>query len=234
MDFWGDVWSFLTGVGTLALAAATFAVILQGKRDAAEAERQHRDRLKPICVLTPYDGVDPWNQRGKLIGTISPKPENPSIGFIAISCFLQNVGTGPALKLRIRFRFLDMAGWSTEPWELAPLGAGETRGRENYPLYIPIQIRDQFNVSDFASFNGKPWEIWLEYRDVFGTEFQSVHSKILFNPNPTSWGWTTPTANEQPKAIMPPIPWFSYHEGALSVEAKSWRHLLRWRRRKSK
>jgi hypothetical protein len=210
MGFWANLWSFLIGVGTLALAVATYAIIRQGKGQALDAERQHRDRLKPICLLKPYDGIDPRSRRRDLIATVESTLENRFAGQVEIRCVLQNVGMGPALHLRIKFWFL---GKFSEPWDLAPLGAGETRGDQAAPLCFPLQSHERLNETDFAHLTEEPWDIWLEYTDVFGTEFHSIHKRIWFNQDPASWGWTTPVAGEQPKAIQPPIPWFSYHEG---------------------
>lgn len=176
MHHWSDVWSFLTAIGTVGMTVATYAIIRQGKHQREDARQQHRDRFKPICILMPYNGVDPWNKRCQLIEKIDPSLDNPSFGTLAIKCVLRNVGTGPALKLRIKFRFPDMKGWTTEPWELSPLGAGESRGGENTPLLVPVRIDDQFTGFSFASMDfytvtGKLWEIWLEYEDVFGRRF---------------------------------------------------------------
>jgi len=105
-----------------------------------------------------------------------------------------------------------MNGWATEPWELSPLGAGEIRGGESAPLLVPIRLQDDFNATDFSQVTGKPWEIWLEYQDVFGRRFQSIHSKAPVDVNPATFGWTTPSPAEQPKAIMRAIPWLTYRE----------------------
>jgi hypothetical protein len=108
MDFWADFWSCLTGIGTLALATATFAVIIQGRQQRADTERQHRDRVKPICLLAPAGGVDPWMGRAALIEPKGPSAENPLFGTIIIHCELRNVGLGPAVNLRLSIRFQDM------------------------------------------------------------------------------------------------------------------------------
>ncbi len=212
MNSWADLWNALTGIGTLALAIATFCVIRQGQQQRKDVERQHRDRLKPICCLTPYNNVDPWAGRGELIKSIDPSPEAPSFGRVVVNCMLQNIGTGPALKLKLRFRFLDMNGWMTEPWELSPLGAGAFYGSQTDPLVIPIRLHEKFNITDFQSITGKPWEILLDYEDVFGKKFQTVHCKMLFNPDPATFEWTTPPPGQEPKAIMRPIPWLTYIE----------------------
>jgi hypothetical protein len=219
---WADAWVMLTAVGTIALAIATFRVIQQGqqlRKDAEQqredTERQHRDRFKPVCLLAPYGGVDAWNRRGALLEAMPPDPENPSCGTVAIRCVLRNAGAGPALKLRLKFRFLDMNGWTSDPWELSPLGAGETCGSEAAPLLVPFPIHERFNQTDFAILTGKPWEIWLEYEDIFGRKFQSIHRKAPFDTDPAKFTWTTAGTDQQPKAIMPPIPWLAYTEGPI-------------------
>jgi hypothetical protein len=208
MDFWANLWSFLTAFGTIAMAVTTVVIICQGNR-------QHRDRFKPACVLMPYNGVDPLNNRGQLIEKIDPSPDNPYFGTLAIKCVLRNVGTGPALNLRIKFRFLDMNGWTTEPWELSPLGAGESRGGENSPLLVPIRIGQQptgfcMVPSDFYEVTGKVWEIWLEYEDIFEQRFCAVHHKrpVQENSRPIS-------KSKDGQYYAQPQPWVTFTKSRL-------------------
>ncbi len=100
---WVDAWVMLTVVGSIALAVATFRVILQGRQLRKASERQHRNRFKPICLLAPQGGVDACNWGGEFLEAISPAPDNPSCGTVAIRCVLRNVGTGPPLKLRLNY-----------------------------------------------------------------------------------------------------------------------------------
>ena len=212
---WADAWVLLMAVGTIALAIATFRIIQQGRQLREDAERQHRDRFKPICLLAPCGGVDAWNKRGELLEAIPPASDNPSCGTVAIRCLLRNVGAGPALKLRLRFRFSDMGGWTSEPWELSPLGAGETSGSEAAPLLVPFSIHEHFNQTDFAMLTGKPWEIWLEYEDVFGKPFHSVHRKAPVDTDLSTATWMAKSSNQQPLTSLRPIPWFTYTEGRM-------------------
>jgi hypothetical protein len=212
MDFWADLWSCLTGLGTLALAATTFAIIVQGRQQRADAERQHRDRLKPICLLAPPQGVDPWAGRAKLVETIAPTPETPGFGTVIIHCVLRNIGLGPALNLRISIRFQDMGDWTTDPWELSPLGAGENRGGDGTPLIVPIRLDERFNQSDFAQLTGRPWEILLDYENVFGAKLLSVHRKSLFSSDPSTITWSEAEPTMQPKATLLALSWFRFDE----------------------
>ena len=155
-----------------------------------------------------------------MIRAVPPSADTPSFGIVEIHCVLRNIGVGSALSVRLWFRFVDMQGWSTEPWELAPLAAGVSYGEITKPLLVPFQIQDRFNATDFAQLEGKPWEIWLEYQDIFGSSFQMVHSRMLFDPDPSSWTWTKSDSDAQPKALMRPIPWLTYREGPSSTRSR--------------
>lgn len=211
---WLETWEALTGIGTLALAGATVAIICETRRQAETGERQHRERFKPICMLAPYDGVDPWVGRQALIETKPSTPENPGFGTVAIHCALRNVGSGPALNLRVSFRSLARSGWRSDPWELSPLGAGESRGGVDFPLLMPLRLHERFNDADVQALPGELWELWLEYEDVFGQPFHSIHRKALFDPAPSTFTWTDPTPGQAPRATMRPIPWLAYSAGA--------------------
>jgi hypothetical protein len=219
MDFWTNLWSFATAVGTIALAAATYAIIRQGKTLREDAknqrqdlERQHQERSKPVCVLMPWNGIDPFTMRNTLLDVVGVDPSNSSIGLLGINCFLRNVGVGPALKLKIRLGSPVVARYPGDEWEYAPLAAGESRGEEDKPLYLPLKFGDSFNQTDFVMVTGTPWEIVLCYEDVFGNKFRSVHSKSSFDMRPETFTWTNPPVGGQPKAIMRAIPWLTYVE----------------------
>lgn len=215
MNFWTDVWNALTGIGTLTLAGVTFCVIRQGQRQREDIERQHRDRFKPICLLAPYDGVDSWNRRGDLLEVALPAPDNPSCGTVAIRCVLGNVGAGPALKLRLKFRFPNREGWTTNAWELSPLAAKESIGNTDAPLRVPIKLQPAFTATDLSTITGDLWEIWLEYEDVFGKPFHSIHRKAPVDTDLSTATWTTAGPDQQPRASLRPIPWFTYNEGPM-------------------
>jgi hypothetical protein len=203
MNFWADLssflprwttlWSFGTTAGTIAMAVMTYRVVRQG-------EKQHRDRFRPICSLMPYSGVDPLNKRGDLLEAVAPLPDNQAFGALKVKCRLQNVGPGPARKLRIKFRFPHRS-WETEPWELAPLQAGEGRGGPDSPLVVPFQIPRSFGATNLQMLPGEVWEIRLEYEDVFGKRFCSTHHKMP---------WPLEELKKRDAMSGPPQPWVTF------------------------
>ena len=212
MSHWSDPWNALTAIGTTALAIATFLVIWQGHRQSKQTERQHQDRFKPICLLAPHNSVDWWDKRGKLIELVPPPPGGQLFSTVIVRCMMRNVGVGPALNLLAKLHF-PKEKWTSEPWELSPLGAGQSYGSAGEPpLAIPILFPAGLHNVDSTMLENYSWEIWLEYEDVFGRKFRSIHSKARFDTDPSTFTSTKAGPGQQSKLIMQPIPWFTYIE----------------------
>jgi len=210
---WADAWVLLTAVGTIALAIATFRVIQQGRQLRGDTKRQHRDRFKPICMLMPPGAVDNILGRGNFLELTAPQQEHQNHGKIVMRATLQNTGSGPALNLRLRLRTRSDAGKSLWPVELSPLAAGQMRHDANDPLtlFVPVYQppRDKpmdgaIALSAFNSLDENTTAIILEYQDVFGRYFHSVHSRVPFDPSDLA-------KNDGTAARR--IPWFTFHEG---------------------
>lgn len=127
-------------------------------------------------------------------------------GIVVLRYAIRNVGTGPALNLRIWLEFpQDRPGVNTDPWPLAPLAAGETRGGEDSPLRIPVRLNDPPNPNPPCPYDppkqprplGKPdfenegnfkiaigqlQKIWLKYEDSFGRIFYAAHDMNRLQP----------------------------------------------------
>jgi hypothetical protein len=210
----GDIifnWNAWTAVGTMSMAVATFIVILQGRQNRKDDVQRHQDSFKPICLLTPYDGVDPRHRRDTLLAISDEPSSNPGFGIVEIRCALRNIGSGPALNVRIMFRFLDMDGYLVDPWELSPLRPGECRGGEKEPLRIPIQFVPRFNQTDFSQIAGKLWEIIVVYEDIFGNHFYSVHQK-----RPLQLEKLHAAATGSIEFVAPSQPWVTFGKGKFA------------------
>ena len=212
-----DAWVMLTAVGTIGLAIATFRVIQQNQqlrkdaeRTRRDTERQHRDQFKPICALIPLNGIVPA-ERGKLLELIGKEITHQNHGFIHLRCSLRNTGSGPALNLRVSIRYIFDSGLSIPAIELSPLGAGEVRGQSfgaadlGCRLEWPVPLTDGgLNENTFLGLQKGGFEFILNYTDVFGQNFQSVHRVAPFVHDPAA-----------------PILWFTYHEGPLPCALNS-------------
>lgn len=211
MSIWPDFWSAATTFGTIAMAVTTVCTIKQGKKIIKNTERQHQDGLKPICGLVPYDHIDPLTERGNLIECIDDIIDD--IGRLKVYCALKNIGSGPALNIRFRFEFTD--GLKTEPWALSPLEAGASYGSPDEPLVLPIRIHLKFDKTEFQAIPGKGWVIVLDYEDVFGNKFQTVHSKQTFQRDYNRQSFVPESSGQADWGIKVHedfIPWMSYRE----------------------
>jgi hypothetical protein len=200
-----DVWEAMTALGTVLMAVATFIVVLQGRRLRKNDDQHHQTQFRPICVLTPFDGVDPRHWRDELLAILNSPIQG--FGIIEINCLLRNIGSGPAINVAVLFRFQDMAGYTTDPWELSPLAVGECRGGKDDPLHVPVQFRTHFNTADFAQVPGKAWELILVYDDIFGNSFYSLHRK---RPLQLDQSYREADASE---IVAPTQPWVTLGKG---------------------
>jgi len=168
-------WEALTAIGTFAMAVGTLAMVITTVIVIFQNKRHHQDTFKPACVLVLNGGVD-RNTRGNAL-QLQRNFTAPDICFF-VQCSMKNVGTGPALNLRLGVRFPDKAGyliWS----ELPPLGANR---RSKSPLMIPVVFGGKFNETDYKQAPGGLWELWLFYEDVFGNVFHTKHAKDPHQP----------------------------------------------------
>lgn len=186
-------WNAIIAIFTAAAAVATaFMAVFTGIaikngqrqfRDAqAASEAHHRDTFRPVVVLSPFEGVEP-EDRANVIQFDSAVGSDER-RFVRVSGFLRNVGVGPALNVRLLFRAMGKAGYGFA-LALTPIGAGEKYdlgSREVGPMATrgiryPVRLTAGFNAADIAIASGSGWEIVLEYEDVFGNTFHTIHRK---------------------------------------------------------
>lgn len=170
---WATFWDAFTAVGTVAMAITTALIIRQNRR-------QHQDAFRPVCVLVPDAGLEQF-ARAKIVHH-DEEPDKATQQY-RIECGVKNVGGGPALHLRLFIRFpMTSVSKVVEPTlELPPLAAGQQLAS---PIRLPVRLHDGFNSSDFQFAADMAWELWLEYQDMFGQVFYTLHSKEPLGP----WG----------------------------------------------
>lgn len=144
-------------------------------RDARQqSEQHHQDSLRPVLVLAPRAGIDQLD-RSNLLWSVPVKLQE-TIRTFETPCVLRNIGTGPALNARLTLRFMGIDGYGIAR-DVAPLRAGgETDGSERH-LKVQFRLCDGFNDADFQLACGMGWELLLEYEDVFGNHFHTIHCK---------------------------------------------------------
>ena len=185
----------LTAVGTIGLAFATFWMAKKTRDLAVQEERHHQYGAMPVCVLeTLGDGGGGVKDRKQII-ELSEDPKfvsTPVRHFLyKIKGILKNIGTGPALKLRVTLCFPSDNSYKIS-YPLSPLGVNETRDPAKigssalWGVFITLEYgaTSDSEVSTINSTFSKGWCLYLEYEDVFGNPYHTRHST---NTN-DAWG----------------------------------------------
>jgi hypothetical protein len=165
-------------VFTAVMAFYTRVAIKRGQQQFHDAQQRddarHQDAYRPIVVLEPFGGIEA-ESRARLV-VLDPSSHMGNLRLFRIACVVRNVGVGPALNVRLSFRAMGNPdnGFSQE---FVPVGAGETNGDTAHALEIWVHPKPSFNDADMAQASGTGWELVLEYEDVFGNRFHTIHRK---------------------------------------------------------
>lgn len=144
-------------------------------RDAQQRdEARHQDAYRPVVVLEPFGGVEAA-ARANLV-SVDPSSKMGTFRLFRVSCLVRNLGVGPALNVRLSFRAMGKLGYGFTQ-ELVPVGVGEQQGDTKRALEVWVQSTPSFNDADLALASGTGWELVLEYEDVFGNPFHTIHRK---------------------------------------------------------
>lgn len=120
-------------------------------------------------------------------------PPITSISRVVLNGAVRNIGVGPAINGRMTLRIRGIEGYGPDSLSLPPIGAGDLFGKFDDSILMPISYRNGFSDTDAQSAAGEHWDLALEYEDVFGRVFHTVHSK---NPHVP---WTTIGCGPAPK-----------------------------------
>lgn len=177
----------ISAYGTAAAAVATSIVawlthkaLRHGQKQQAEAtkhftdtqeiaERHHQDSFRPVVVLTPSNPMDTLI-RNNLVSS------DPNAEKIKLECAARNIGCGAALNIMLSVRSEGRTGFGASR-ALSPMSAGDTLKNRNGHILIDVQLNDQFNTQDLINLTHGHWVVAIEYEDIFGNHFHTLHHK---------------------------------------------------------
>jgi hypothetical protein len=177
-----------TAIGALATAVMAFftwRAIRNGQDERKETNKHyaetrkqenehHQDAFRPLVVLAPHDVMSTLNRNDVL----SPDPNGKTL---MVKLIAHNVGTGPALNIQLSVRSEGRTGFGPSR-ALAPLAAGANASNDRHYILIDVNFTDSFNFADLANISNGHWVIVLEYDDIFGNRFYTLHSHHPHRP----------------------------------------------------
>lgn len=183
----------ISAIATVSMAWVTYRTIVQ-------ARVHHKDEYRPILSLAPVGIADIVKLRGQILKIQSPQNSDPDRYYL-LNGTLSNIGKGPALNVKLTLRFRDIEGHGASA-EISPIGAGENHNFVDQPLHVTAKIQQGFSDTDFQLSINDPWKIILEYEDVFGQRFHTIHSKG-FGQSWTTLGLGPAPQGGDPKDKLP-------------------------------
>jgi hypothetical protein len=179
----------LNTIGTLAAAVATavmarltYQTVKESKDQRIEATRRfedvqkrdqqhHQDQFRPLLMVAFGDGAPA--DRLNIVTTSSPTDTSPAV---YVRCSVQNIGVGPALNVRLSVRKDGITGFGPTR-ELAPIAAKGILTGSDGRFRLPVIYHDGLRDADLPGLPGSLWVLVLEYEDVFGKQFHTLHRK---------------------------------------------------------
>jgi hypothetical protein len=198
----GDWINSVVALATVVMAGATYylakitRLLAKDTVDATkQADRHHQENRRPFCVITfpsasqqlPFGpDFDPESRRQRaLAGVTDGQPSTPCI---LVHGQLQNKGAGPVYLNARLGEGEDGAVRLTRPVFVSGLVAAD----ETAPIEVRITEHDimpawngeKWNPSQhFHAIAGQAYEAVLEYKDVFGNPFRTVHPRGIWTPS---------------------------------------------------
>jgi hypothetical protein len=173
----------VSAVCTTVVVMLTYAAIRQGQSQRQQANKQyeetrqrerqqHQDGFRPILVLVALDGKEPLD-RTDLLATDTSVPLQCTF---VLRCAIKNVGRGAALNVSLRV--ITHAPPRESPMRgLSPFQAGELRSEPGGALKVEVHTSMTFNYQDASMAPNASWTLLLQYQDMFGNEFHTIHRK---------------------------------------------------------
>ena len=192
-DWINAVLAFVTALmaaGTVYLAFYTRNLARETVAGIKQAERHHQEDLRPFCVID-FDGARGQNPFGRHFDRLSPSGDKvPGQPGLLVFGSLHNKGKGPAVGVTVYLNMRRGSGEEhayrlTHPVVVSGLiGAEETVKIDaliqehnvmktwNGSAWVPVQV--------FPVIADDTYEVVLEYRDVFGNFFRTVHPRGIW------------------------------------------------------
>ncbi len=192
-DWINAVLAFVTALmagGTVYLAWYTRSLAKDTLAGIKQAERHHQEDLRPFCVIEFAEASD-QNPFGRHFDRLAPSGDKvPGQPSLLVFGSLHNRGKGPATDIVVYLNMRRGPGEEhayrlTHPVAVSGLIGAEETIKINAPIqehnvmktwngsaWVPVQV--------FHAIADDTYEVVLEYKDVFGNFFRTVHPRGIW------------------------------------------------------
>ena len=196
-------WATAAGaIATAVMAFFTWRAIKNGQKDREKSDqhyaetreqekRHHQDTFRPLVVLTPYDVMSILDRNKVLF----PDPNGKTL---KVDLIARNIGVGPALNIHLSVRSEGRRNFGPSR-VLAPLAVGGGASNDRHYILIDVNVSENFNFADLSNVPNGHWIVVLEYQDVFGNWFHTLHSHQPDEP------WTKADRGRAPDTPPPEL-----------------------------
>lgn len=189
-----SIWDILTAVSTAAAAVATAVMagftlmaVKEGKTERAEAndhfaktreqdQQHHQDSGRPLLVLAPSSPLDVIDRKNILENDLEIFQSKA-----CIRCSIHNIGFGPAINVRLSIRQDGKTGFGPSR-EIIPIAASGSFDDGEGQIILPLKYGGSYNKADLENLPHGLWALVLEYEDLFGNVFHTIHNKHKQEP----------------------------------------------------
>lgn len=143
----------------------------------AQDKRHHEDSFRPLLMLAQTDPTHTI-ERGR---TVEVFDIDANHGTVVVKCVVRNIGVGSALNIRLHLRVDGRTGFGPSR-ELSPIAVGDQYGDSKEQIDLLAYYRAGFNNVDLMNTCNGLWILALEYEDIFGNSFHTIHCKDRLQP----------------------------------------------------
>jgi hypothetical protein len=179
-DIITTVFTALAAIATAVMAYLTYQAIKesQGQRQETndhfaqvreQDRKKHEDTFRPLLVLIP-NGFEDKSDRTMIVSA-----KNGGLALV-VSGLVRNIGVGPALNIRLSLRGDGRPDFGPSR-QITPIAAGAEFSNRERHIEVDVIHAHGFTQTDAQILPGGLWTLILEYEDVFGNKFHTIHAK---------------------------------------------------------
>lgn len=172
-----DWTNIAVALGTMFLAIITFILAIASFVQIKQNKKFRIEESRPYCVLVSNN--DSSLKQDWIFGKSMTVPgiKDSTYELPIFKCMkIKNIGTGPALDIKIEIRPANLMDNNNPQYSITPIAPGESP----YEIELKGLSENYFEINSY-------YVIYIQYKDIFGNTFEAIypgmHGKPTFDNN---------------------------------------------------